>query len=154
MCLEVALRHPLRLAGLALFEPYAFNLVAAATEALSAQRAQLEQAIRDRGPGAAIETWLGERADEDRRQRAAARPRAFFADYAGLATWPVTRAELRSLAAPVAIVDGAFTPPHVRAAGDALAALVPAARRRRDGALAQALGELLVEPRETSGSAG
>src|SRR5947209_3153362 len=48
VCLEVALRHPLRLAGLALFEPYAFNLVAAATEALSAQRPQLEQSSRGR----------------------------------------------------------------------------------------------------------
>jgi pimeloyl-ACP methyl ester carboxylesterase len=142
-CLEVALRHSVALAGLALFEPYAFNLVAEATAALSAQRAQLEQAIRDGGPGAAIEAWLGERAGEERLERALARTRAFFADYAGLATWPVTRAELRALALPVAIVDGPSTPPHVRAAGDALAALLPAPRRCGDGALDEAIVELL-----------
>ena len=68
--------------------------------------------------------------------------RAFFADYAGLATWPVTRRELRALDAPAVVVTGPGTPAPVLAAADRLAALLPRPGAR-DGDLAGAVRSLL-----------
>ena len=74
----------------------------------------------------------------------APRHRAFFADYAGLASWPVTRRELRSMDLPAVVLTGPGTPAHVVAAADALAALLPAARRADDGDLVAAARTLLA----------
>ena len=64
--------------------------------------------------------------------------RAFFADFAGLATWPATRAGLRALAQPAVVVTRPGAPPHVEQAADALAGLLPAARREVGGDLVAA----------------
>ena len=95
------------------------------------------------GPGAAIETWLGGRADADALARAKASHRGFFADYAGLASWPVTRRQLRSLTIPVTIVTSPATPWHVARAAEAIASLVPGAQRREDGDVPAAAAELV-----------
>ena len=58
--------------------------------------------------------------------------RVFFADYGAQPTLPLSRRELRGLEVPVAVIDGPAAPGYVRAAGDALAALLP--RSRRGGA--------------------
>ena len=70
---------------------------------------------------------------------------AFFADYAGLASRPITRGELRSIRVPVTIVTAPRTPPDVRAAAEALAALIPGARHATGGDLGAAASALLVD---------
>jgi pimeloyl-ACP methyl ester carboxylesterase len=142
-CLDLLVRRPDLLSAAVLLDTPLFAFVPSATEALSAERVVLEEAIRDGGPPAAVEAWLGGRGDAGRRTRAAARPGAFFADYAGLTSWPVTRRELRGIGVPVAIVDTPSAPPHVREAGDRLAELVPNVRRRADGDIAAAVEDLL-----------
>jgi pimeloyl-ACP methyl ester carboxylesterase len=151
ICLELALHHRLALTGLVLVDPAALALVPEATEALSAQRAALEQALREGGPPAAVDVWLAGwtqgpdldlPGDPDRRTRARNAAGAFFADYAGLATWPVRRRELRELTVPTRVVDGPGTPGHLVAAGAILSQLIPGARRRSDGDVAAALLDL------------
>jgi hypothetical protein len=78
--------------------------------------------------------------------RARAAHRAVFADYAGLASWPVTRRELRALDMPAVVLTGPSSPPHVVAAAEALAGLLPDARRAAHGDLAAAAQSLLAQP--------
>jgi hypothetical protein len=77
-------------------------------------------------------------------ERARAAHAAFFADYAGLASWPVTRRELRALDLPAVVLTGPWSPPHVVAAADALAGLLPLATRTDDGDLVAAARTLLA----------
>ena len=67
-----------------------------ATQVLAEERARIEVALRGGGAEAGVDAWLDGRPDRD---AAAARASAHgvFADYAGLASWPVTRGELRSI---------------------------------------------------------
>ena len=111
-----------------------------------AQHAALEAAVREGGPEAGVEAWLGGRLDAAALERARAAHRAFFADYAGLASWPVTRRELRALDVPAVVLTGPASPPHVVAAADALAALLPAVRRADDGDLVAAARSVLASP--------
>jgi pimeloyl-ACP methyl ester carboxylesterase len=141
-CLDLLKRHREAVRAAVVVDVPLFAFVPEATEALSAERAMLEGALREGGPANAVAAWLGPEADASRVQRAARAHGAFFADYAGLASWPVTRRELRGIDRPIAIVDGPTTAPHVRAAGDALAALLPDVTRRSDGDVTAALREL------------
>jgi pimeloyl-ACP methyl ester carboxylesterase len=148
ICLELAVRSSLSLTGLVLVEPATLALVPQGTEALSAQSAELEQAVRERGPPAGVEVWLsawgdGRGSDPRRVARAHEDAGAFYADYAGLATWPLERRLLRALAVPVHIVEAPASPPHFAAAGRALAALIPEAVVRADGDAASAALEIL-----------
>jgi pimeloyl-ACP methyl ester carboxylesterase len=143
VCLDLLVRQPGLLGAAVLVDTPLFAFVPSATEALAAERIALEAAMRDGGPHAAVEAWLAGRGDAGRRARAVVRPGAFFADYAGLASWPVTRRELRGIGVPVAIVDTPGAPSHVREAGDRLAELVPGSRRPRGGDVATAVQELL-----------
>lgn len=136
IALELAVREPTLVRAVAVSDPPAYAFVAEATEELSAQRALLEQALADGGPPAAVAAWLGaDRAASESGRRAQQAHRAFFADYAGLASWAVTGGELRAVTAPVTLVTGAHTPAAIRAAADALARRCPAASRRDDGDL-------------------
>jgi pimeloyl-ACP methyl ester carboxylesterase len=143
IALDLARRHRRLVRGVVVSDPPLFMLVRAATVELSEQRAEIEEAVRARGPEAGVEAWLGGRADAVTLTRARASFRGFFADYAGLASWGVTRPELRRLAVPAAVVTGPGSPPHVRAAADELAALLPDARRATDGEVAAAARTLL-----------
>jgi pimeloyl-ACP methyl ester carboxylesterase len=136
--LDLLVRLPGLLRGAVLVEPPACQFSDAATAVLSQQRALLEAALRDGGPAAAVEAW---RPGADDAVRAA--HRAFFADFGGLASWPVTRRELRAITVPVALVTHSATPPHLVEAADALAALIPGARRTTDGDALAALRALL-----------
>lgn len=130
VALDLLLRHRDLVDRAVLIDAPAFPLVPEANEALAAERALLERALRDEGPAAAVRAWLaGRGVDGEAAERATARPRAFFADVGAQATLPLLRRELRALDAPVAVLDTPGAPAHVRAAGDALAALLPAARR-------------------------
>ena len=123
-----------------LSDPPLFMFVPEATE-----RAR-RPARRARGGGARRRPAAGRRGLAGRRapapaalERARAAHRAFFADYAGLASWPVTRRELRALDLPAVVLTGPRSPPHVVAAADALAGLLPARARADDGDLVAAV---------------
>ncbi|MDQ6915655.1 MAG: alpha/beta hydrolase [Actinomycetota bacterium] len=144
-CLDVAKRHRALTLGLVLIDPPLYAFSAAATEALAHERVALEQWLRDEGPAGAVERWLGSRgASADRVVRARASAGTFFADYAALATWPVTRAELRALDVPTAILESADAPPHLDAAVAALAELLPDAERGGAEEAASAVRALLA----------
>jgi pimeloyl-ACP methyl ester carboxylesterase len=144
VALDLVKRHRPLVRAAVLANPPLFMFVPEATERLGAQHAELEAAVRERGPQAGVEVWLGGRAPAPALERARAAHRAFFADYAGLASWPVTRREMRALAVPAVVLTGPGSPPHVVAAADALAGLLPAARRAHDGDLAAAARSLLA----------
>ncbi|HEX6620172.1 MAG TPA: alpha/beta fold hydrolase [Solirubrobacteraceae bacterium] len=146
VALDLVKRHRARVRAVVLSDPPLFMFVPEATERLAAQHAELEAAVREGGPEAGVEAWLGGRADGRALERARAAYHAFFADYAGLASWPVTRRELRSMDLPAVVLTGPATPAHVVAAADALAGLMPAARRADDGDLVAAARMLLASP--------
>jgi pimeloyl-ACP methyl ester carboxylesterase len=147
--LELLVRRPQLASAAILYDPPLLAFVSEATKALAAERTLLEEALREGGPAHAIEVWLGDGADPERRRRAAASRLGFFADYAGQASWSPSRGELRAIAVPVAVVTGPATAAHVVEAAHAIARLVPGARRADDGdmvaaVLALALGEGIV----------
>lgn len=144
IALDVVKRHRGLVRGAVLANPPLFAFVPEATEKLADQRVMLEEALRDGGPEAAVEAWLAERVSGDVLERARRAHKGFFADYAGLSSWPVTRRELRALDAPAVVVTGPDSPPHVVAAADSLAGLMPQARRAHDGDLAVAAEALLA----------
>jgi pimeloyl-ACP methyl ester carboxylesterase len=143
VALDLMKRHAGLLSAAVLSNPALFALVPEATELLSAQRAEIEEAVRAGGPAAGVEAWLGGRVSREALARAREAHRAFFADYAGLATWPVSRRELRALAVPAVVLTGPTSPPHVAAAADGLAALLPGSERALHGDLAAAIRALL-----------
>lgn len=144
IALDLAKRHRPLVASAVLCNPPLFMFVPEATERLAAQHAELEAAVREGGPEAGVEAWLGGQVDGRELERARAAHRAFFADYAGLASWPITRRELRSMDLPVVVLTGPQSPAHIVAAADALAGLMPAARRADDGDLVVAARALLA----------
>jgi pimeloyl-ACP methyl ester carboxylesterase len=143
VALDLMKRHGGLVRAAVLSDPPLFAMVPEATEVLSAERAEIEEAVRVRGARAGVEAWLAGRVEGDALTRAAAAHRAFFADYAGLATWAVTRRELRGFAQPAVVLTGPFSPPHVVAAADALEGLLPGARRAADGDVVAAVRSLL-----------
>jgi pimeloyl-ACP methyl ester carboxylesterase len=143
VALDLVKRHGALVRAVVLSQPALFALVPEATEVLSAERAALEEAVRAGGPEAGVETWLRGRAGDAALARARAAHRAFFADYAGLASWPVSRRELRALHTPAVVLTGPSAPAHVAACADALAALLPDATRTTDGDAAAAVRALL-----------
>ncbi len=143
--LDLLGRHPGLVTGAVLIDPPAFMLVAEATEALAGERLMLEEAVREGGPGRGVEVYLGwKRASGERVARARERPATFFADYGGLATLPLSRRELRTLHAPVVVLDSPTARRHQRAAGDALAALLPAGRRGGGASVTSSIEELIA----------
>jgi len=142
--LELLVRRPELARAAVLADPPLHAFVPEATMALAVERELLEQALREGGPGAAVRAWLGDGADPGRAERAAAAQLGFFADYAGQASWSPSRRELRAIGVPVAVVTGPDTAAFVVAAADAAAALLPDARRARDGDVVAAARVLLA----------
>jgi len=145
VALDLAKRHRGLVAGVVAADPPLFMLVPEATEVLAGQHARLQEAVAEGGPAAGVQAWreLQGRAGESPGVAPGARYRAFFADYAGLASWPATRRDLRALDVPVVVLTGARSPRHVVTAADALSGLLPAARRAADGDVAAAALSLL-----------
>jgi pimeloyl-ACP methyl ester carboxylesterase len=143
--LDVLKRHPGRLRAAVLVDPPVFQLVPEALEPLAAERALLEGAVLDGGRERGVEAWLEARGigDADRVARAKRDARGFFADYGGQASLPLSRRDLRAIEVPVAVLDSPHAAPHARAASDAVARLLPAARRGGVEDVAQALAALL-----------
>jgi len=143
IALDLALRHGSLVRAVVACDPPLFAFVPDVNEELAEQRRVLQDSMATGGPDAAVEAWLAGRADADAVARAKASQQGFFADYAGLASWPVTRAQLRSLTIPLTIVTSASTPWHVARAAEALASLVPNPQRRDDGDVSAATAALL-----------
>jgi pimeloyl-ACP methyl ester carboxylesterase len=143
VALDLLRRHRGLVRAVALADPPLFQLVPEATEDLAGTFGRLQEAVRTGGPEAGVEAWLGGDADAGELARARAAHRAFFADWAGLSSWPATRPELRRLDGPAVVVTGPGTPAPVLAAADRLAALLPRSRRATDGDLAGAARSLL-----------
>jgi pimeloyl-ACP methyl ester carboxylesterase len=142
--LELLVRRPRLARAAVLADPPLFAFVAAATAALADERSMLEQALRDGGPGEAIDAWLGEGAGEQRRERARGSRLGFFADYAGQLSWSPSRGELRAIGVPVAVVTGPSSSAHVVEAADAATRLLGDARRSTDGDVVASARELLA----------
>src|SRR3954452_7906682 len=106
-------RHGARPPAGAAPAPPLYAFVPEANEELAEQRRVLQDSMSTGGRDAAVAAWLAGRADDDALARAKASHRGFFADYAGLASWPVTRRQLRSFTIPVTIVTSPATPWHV-----------------------------------------
>jgi pimeloyl-ACP methyl ester carboxylesterase len=123
--LDAVLRHPDLTRGAVLVDPPVYAFVPQATEALSKQRAGLEDALRSGGPEAAVRWWRGGPAPPGS-------ARGFFADFGALASLELSRAALRRVASPVGIVSSTGARPHDRAAAEALLDVLPAARRYED----------------------
>jgi pimeloyl-ACP methyl ester carboxylesterase len=140
VALELLVRRPSLARAAVLVDVPLFAFVPAATEALAAQRALLEDALRSGGPSAAVLAWLG--ADAAGAPRAASWVRGFFADYAGQASWSPARRELRDIAVPVALLTSGDAPAYVVAASDAAAALVPGVVRVVGGDVVGAVAAL------------
>ena len=107
--LDVVLRHPALVRGAVLVDPPAYMFVAEATEALSAQRAALEDELRAGGPEALEQA------------------RARVNDFGAIASLPLSHAGLASIAMPVAVVAGERAQPHDLAAAEALLHATPVA---------------------------
>ena len=101
IALDLAVRHGQLVRAVVAADPPLFAFVPEANEELAEQRRVLQDSMSIGGRDAAVEAWLAGRADDDALARAKASHRGFFADYAGLASWPVTRPQLRSLTIPV-----------------------------------------------------
>jgi 3-oxoadipate enol-lactonase len=134
--LWVLLRRPRLVRAAVLEAPPLFALVPEATGPLGAERTALGERLAKAGPRGAMEGWLGHPApDVD--------PRAFFADYAGLATLEVSRRELRGIAQPVIVLPGERSEAHVALAAQRLAEVLPAGRLEPDATLGEALTALI-----------
>ncbi len=129
VCLDLLVRHPDAVRGAVLVGPPLLWIVAGGSQALAAERELLSAALESGGRAHAVTAWLGDGVEPARAERAAAVPGSFFADWGGLATWPVTPRELRGIAAPITVLDGERASPEILAGADALARLVPGARR-------------------------
>lgn len=143
IALDLLKRHSALVAGALLCDPPVFAFVPAATEALGKQREALGLALANDGPEAAVQAWLAGSVEGSALIRARAAHRAFFADFAGLATLELTRAWLRSVDVPVTVLTRPLAPPTIRAAAEALTALIPAAQRDADGDFGGAARALL-----------
>jgi pimeloyl-ACP methyl ester carboxylesterase len=143
IALDLLRRHAAVARAAVLADPPLFAFVPEATEALAALRLEVEEALRERGPEAGVEVWAAGRLGGDELERARASHRGFYADFAGLASWPVTRRELRAVAQRAVVLTGPASPVLVRAAADRLGDLLPAARRAGDGDIAAAVRSLL-----------
>ena len=118
VALDLLLRHGGLARGAVLVDPPAYMFVAEATEALSEERAALEDAVRSGGPAAGMAWWLDDRARSGRESTRDAL--AFFADYGALATLPLSYAALLGVQTPVAVVTSPGAKEHDAAAAEAL----------------------------------
>lgn len=141
--LDLLLRRPGLLRAAVLADPPLYAFAPDATRALAEAHGELQERVASGGPRAGVEHWLGGRLQGAALDRALDAHAAFFADYAGLASLPVTRAQLRAIEVPVVALTGPGSALPVVEAADALAELLPGSRRASDGDLVAALRSLL-----------
>ncbi len=130
IALDLVMRRPELVAGAVLVEPPLMALLPAATEALSEDRAALQDAVADRGAEGAVELYLSGalsalgagagRLPPDLTAGAGERPAVLFAELGAPAGWRMPLPELASAARPSLIVTAASTPQLLREAAEAL----------------------------------
>ena len=133
IALDLLLRHGELARAAVLVDPPLYALAPDAARELSDWQEGLRVAVAEGGPRAGVARHLGGRGGEADCERAETAHAAFYADVAGLATLPVTRGALRAITQPLVVVTGPGSSPATVEAADALAALVPGARRAVDG---------------------
>jgi pimeloyl-ACP methyl ester carboxylesterase len=138
--LDVLLRHAELARGAVLVDPPAYMFVAEATEALSSERAALEDAIRSGGPEGAMAWWLSVRGRSASGRSGVRDAIAFFADYGALATLSLTHGGLLGIRVPVAVVTSDGARAHDVLAADAL--LDTLAEGRAEGSVAEAVSAI------------
>ena len=145
IALDLLLRHGDLVRAAVLADPPLFALAPDATRELADWHEGLRVAVAEGGPAAGVAVHLAGRGSAADRARAEAAHAAFFADVAGLATLPVTRGALRAITQPVVVLTGPATSPATVEAADAIAGLVPGARRAADGDIAGAVVALQAQ---------
>jgi pimeloyl-ACP methyl ester carboxylesterase len=131
IALDLLLRRPEVVTGAVLIEPLLLALLPEATEALSDDRAALQDAVNERGAEGAVETYLSgsltalgagvERLPTELTRDARDRPAILFAELGAPAGWNMPFPELAAASRPSAIVTARSTPPLLREAARALA---------------------------------
>jgi pimeloyl-ACP methyl ester carboxylesterase len=137
-CLAVIVREPGLVRGAVLAEPPMLWLAERGSEALSQQRAAMEEAAAEYGPAGAMAAFTravcGPQAlDVVGKERAAAalrHPRAFGADLGAVSDWSAPPRALRAIETPVVMVAGTRTPTPYREPTLALARMIPGAELR------------------------
>lgn len=129
--LDLARRRPEIVAGALLIEPPLFAFLPQATEGLSADRAAVEEAVRDGGVGAAVDLYLGgglpflgpgaARIPRQLAAAAAERPRSLFAEIAAVPSWTIGTAGALRAAAPSRVVAASEAPALLQEAAAVLA---------------------------------
>lgn len=146
--LDLLVRHPGVARAAVLIEPPLASLSPAGSELVAEVRDAVEEAARERGAEGAVDAFVAAFAGggaldalgPDRLAAARRAPRVVFAELRAIHAWDYTRAALRAIDVPVAIVRGARSHPVWREAAAALAELVPGARSvELDGGHALAL---------------
>ncbi len=141
--LDLICRRADLVAGAILIEPPLLAFLPEATEGLSADRAAIEEAVRDGGLSAAMDLYLrgglshlgpgAARLPAAAAGGAAARPVSLFAELAAVPGWAIRTPELLRAEVPSRIVIGAATPPLLRSAAEELAARLGGAELLRIG---------------------
>lgn len=139
IALDLLLRRPELIAGAVLIEPPLLSLLPEATEALSADRTAIAEAVPDRGLAAAVELYLSgsltalapgvERLPAELTAPARERPLSLFAEIAAPSAWGMPLPRLARAERPSLLVTSAVTPPLIAAASAALEARLAGAER-------------------------
>ncbi|CAB4873966.1 unannotated protein [freshwater metagenome] len=139
--LDLLLRHPGLVASAVLVDPPLYAFAPESTRELAGERGEMQDAIAAGGPQGGVARWLRDRPgrDEELAQRD---HHAFYADYAGLATLPLTRADLRGIAEPLVLLTGPQSTRAALLAAEGVSSLLPGALRREDCDRAGALERL------------
>jgi pimeloyl-ACP methyl ester carboxylesterase len=126
VALELLLRHRDLARAAVLVEPPLLALLPEATEGLAADRQRIAEVVRQGGPEAAIDLYLGgglshlgagaERIPDAVGAEARKRPLSLFAELGAVPAWSLQMAQMRALETPSRIVVSASTPPLLRAA--------------------------------------
>lgn len=138
VALDLLLRRPGLVCGAVLIEPPLLSLSPAGAETLSAIREAVEQAAREHGPDAAVETFIAsqdgprllEAIGADRADAIRASARAAFADFSAAHAWEYSRGELRGIETPVLVLRGRRSPAVYREVAEALAEMIGSAQLR------------------------
>ena len=141
--LDIALRRPDLCAEAVVIEPPLLAFVPEATVGISTDRGAIEAAVREGGPAAAYDLYVGGalpflgagagRLPQEIAGGGRERPGSLFAELAAVAEWEIRSAALLECEVPVRIVVAAKTPPVLNRAAEELDARLGLARALRLG---------------------
>jgi pimeloyl-ACP methyl ester carboxylesterase len=131
IALDLILRRPGMVSAALLIEPPLLAFLSEATEGVSADSEAISEQVRERGPAAGLDLYLGgrlpflgagaERIPATAVASSADRPLTLFAEIGAVPGWPIRRREMRAVAVPTRIVTGTSTPPLLRRCAEELA---------------------------------